>query len=209
MKRIGSLLCLGMLIVSGSVFAAPDLSENPAVKVPVTSPSYNLVQKKDGFGAQMYWSKKPHAKELENVFIQAAIKDSAMNVKDSENLAYFMTDLIDEGLRIVTLEKTPYIKLKEKSTTLSDLSAEIKKYDAGLLFFVDNQKNGEVGLHVFLKDTQTGQVFGHYTSRVEYDVTKGMDAKKEAFVRGVKSFARELKMFRTGKHTVSETIYQL
>ena len=207
MKKI--LMMLGLLVLSNTVLASPLVSHLPEVKVPVTSPSNRLVQKEGGFGAQMYWSKEPHTRAMENVFVSAAFKDTALRVKDSDNLVYSITDLVDEGLRNITLEKTPYIKLKEKTNSLGALSAEIQKYDAGLLFYVDNQINGEVGLHVFLRDTHTGEVFGHYTARIEYNEDKSIEGKKAAFVHGVKRFAREFDRFRNGERAVSEEIYQV
>ncbi len=208
MKKAGMLLS-GLLVLSNTVFASPALSGMPDVKVPITSPANRLVHKENGFGAQMYWSKEPHTRSLENVFISASVKKSAMHVSDSENLVYSLTELIDQGLSLIALQKTPYASLKEKSDSYQSLSAEIRKYDAGLLFYLDNQTNGEIGLHVILRDTVTGNVFGHYTANIDYDRTKGVEGKKEAFLRGVKSFVRELKLFRNGKRAVSETIYHI
>lgn len=208
-KKASSLLCLGLFVLSSTAFASPMLSDLPEVKVPVTSPANRLVQKQGGFGAQMYWSKEPHTRAMDNVIIQATVKDSALNVEDSENLVYSLTELIDDGLKIVTLNKTPYVELKRKTNSLEGLSSEIVKYDAGLLFYVDNQTKGEVGLHVFLRDTHTGNVFGHYTARIDYNEDSGIEAKKAAFVHGVRDFAREFKRFKNGDRAVSETIYEL
>lgn len=209
MKTWKGMLCLGLLLVSSNAFASPVLSHLPEVKVPITSPSYNLVEKQGGFGAQMYWSEEPHTRNMNHVFVSATIKDTALNVDDAENLVYSLTDSIDKGMRIVDVQKTPYIQLKEKGKTMSDLSSEIQKYDAGLLFYIDKQTDGEIGLHVFLRDTYTGKVFGHYTARIDYNVDKGLEAKQEALSRGITEFAREFKRFRNGNREVSETIYQL
>ena len=209
MKSWKGLLCLGLLLVSSSAFASPVISHLPEVKVPITSPSFNLVHKDGGFGAQMYWSEEPHTRNMNNVFVSATIKDTALQVDDAENLIYTLTDSIDKGMRIVDVQKTPYIQLKEKGKTMSALSSEIQKYDAGLLFYIDKQTDGEIGLHVFLRDTYTGKVFGHYTARIDYNVDKGLEAKQEALSRGIAEFAREFKRFRNGNREVSETIYQL
>lgn len=209
MKSFAYVLSVGFLLLSSTVSASPLLSGLPEVKVPETSPAKKLVSMENGFGAQMYWSKEPHTRALENVFISAAVKNSALNVSDSDNLVYSLSDSIDKGMRVIAMHKTPYIQLKQKTNSMGALSMEIQKYDAGLLFFVDNQTQGEIGLHIFLRDTADGQVFGHYTARLAYDEEDGIEGKKEALTHGVAMFARELKRFRDGRRAVSETIYDI
>lgn len=207
--KLGLLMCSLFLMISNVAVASPLLSGLPEVKVPETSPAKKLVCMEDGFGAQMYWSREPHIRSLDNVFMSAVIKDTALNVDDDDNLIYSLSDAIDKGLRVISIQKTPYSHLKRSSNSLGDLSYEIQKYDAGMLFFVDNQKDGEVGLHVFLKDTLDGKVFGHYTARIAYDEKLGFEDKKSALVRGIAEFAREFDKFRNGKRDVSEIIYDV
>jgi len=208
--KLKALLVLGLLVLSNSANAefAP-LDMESGMKVPLTSPANRVLPRKSGFAAQMYWSKEPHTRNLNDVIVSAVFKDEALKVEEVENLLPFMTDLVDKGMRITTIEKTPYREVKEKAKSYSNLSTEIQKHDVGMLFYIDNQKNGEVGLHVFLRDTMSGEVFGHYTARIRYDMGKGMEAKKAAVVHGIAVFAREFNKFREGNREVSETIYNL
>ena len=158
------------------------VSSAPLVTVFDNNPIDSIVKKpseEDMCAAKMQWIEGVPHNKLEKVYMSAVFDESMFK------------------------------KLKEKTNSRSALSAEIQKYDAGLLFYVDNQTRGEVGLHVFLRDTHTGEVFGHYTARIEYNEDKGIEGKKAALVYGVKRFAREFDRFRNGERAVSEEIYQV
>ena len=120
------------------------------------------------------------------------------HIKDEENLAYYATDIVDNGFIGSGVKLTPYVVVKNQFSNPKDLLSKLQKYDAGLSIKVDKQEKGEVILQGFVEDKTTQKSLANYYARASYDEKAGVEAKKDAFRKTLQGFVQEIMAYNAG-----------
>ena len=201
LKKLLCAVVLGVMMVIGfSAEASVDVSHLPIVKVKDKLPIEKVLERpteEKPFVSGIQWSDKASHNKLKKIYLSATFDEEMFKkVKDEENLAFEITELIDKGFEKSEIKITPFIEVKKDSYNIRDMVNKLSLYDAGIVINVEKQDKGEVIFRGFLEFPGTKDVYMSYSARGLYDKNDGLEGKKAVFNKALREFVYEIISFK-------------
>lgn len=205
MSKLGTFLLSGlfMFCVVGAHLpteASVDVSHLPIVVVKDRKPIEEVLEKptkEKPFVSKMEWTDRANHNKLKEIYLSAGFNEAMFTkIKDSENLAFEATGLINEAFQNTGIHITPYLNIMKDSYGPRDLVAKLSLYDGGIVISVERQEIGELIFRGFLEYPGTRTVYGSYSAYALYDKNGGYEAKRAVFKKALREFVQEIEKFK-------------
>ena len=209
MNKLGVFVVTSMIAVCTMGITAPtEASYDAYISGPLVSvqdkTSVDSILKKPSDNemilAKMQWIKGVPRNKLGKVYMSVVFDEGTFSkLKDDENLAFGITNLIDREFKGTGIKITPYANLAKKAKSNEELLSSLKEFDSGITIVVEKQTDGEVIMRGYLETPEDQLTFANYTARSLYGKEGTYDAKVFAFVKALRGFIDEIEAYKAGE----------